>query len=144
MKNRLSYHTRLPFKNSVQIGFVHAAEALGIPRAVHSAILGHDLVVFLLGKEYLQSIGLPIVPEINQRLVFFTSNVQFQFHHDSVIVPAGRTETRFGAGLVALKGKMFERFAAGLCSAPEMWERLQSDGSPSTVLALIEPGQCSS
>jgi hypothetical protein len=101
-------------------------------------------VVFLLGKEYLQCIGLPIAPEINQRLVFFTSNVEFQFHHDAVIVPAGRNETRFGAGIVALKGKMFERFAAGLCSAPEMWGRLQSDRSPSTVLALIEPGQCDS
>jgi uncharacterized protein DUF6884 len=120
------------------------AEALGIPSAVSTAILGHDLVIFFLGKEYLQSIGLPIAPEISQRLVFFTSNVQFQFHPDAVIVPAGLNETRFGAGPVALKGKMFERFATGLCSAPAMCERLQCDRSRSTVLALIEAGQSKS
>lgn len=116
------------------------AEALGIPNAVRNACLSQHLVVFLLGKKYLWSISLPIAPEINQRLVFFTSNLEFQFHPDSVIVPAGRNETRFGAGLVALKGKMFERFAAGLCSDSEVGERLQFELSPSTVLALIEEG----
>jgi hypothetical protein len=120
------------------------AEALGIPQAVRNSCLGHDLAVFLLGKEYLHSTDLPIAPQNNQRLVFFTSNVDFEFHPDTVIVPAGRKETRFGAGLVALKGKMFERFSAGLCDAPEMWESLQSDLSASTVLTLIEAGQMKS
>jgi hypothetical protein len=71
-----------------------------------------------LGRNIYRASVCPIAPEINQQLVFFTSNVEFQFHHDAVIVPAGRNETRFGAGLVALKGKMFERFAPELCSAP--------------------------
>jgi hypothetical protein len=117
------------------------ANRLGIPSAVRKAIVGFDVVVFLLGKEYLVSIHPPLCPEVNQRFVFFTSNVQFPFDPNSVIVPAGRKETRFGAGLMTLKGKMFERFALGLCSAPEMWNKLVFDNSAATVLALIEGGQ---
>jgi hypothetical protein len=117
------------------------SKALGIPVAVRNAVLGYDVVVFLLGKEYLSSIDPAIAPEAKPRFLFFTSNVQFPFHPNSILVPAGLSEIRFGAGLAALKGKMFERFAVGLCGAPEMWDKLLSDKSPSTVLALIVSGQ---
>lgn len=117
------------------------SEMLGIPRDVRRKIVEYELVCFLLGMEYLISVNLPLAPSGNQRLIFFTSKAQLPFHPDSVIVPAGRNETRFGAGLVALKGKMFERFARGLCSAPEMWAKVHADQTPSTVLALIGNGQ---
>jgi hypothetical protein len=42
---------------------------------------------------------------------------------------------------MTLKGRMFERLASGLCSAPEMWNKLVSDNSTATVLTLIEAGQ---
>jgi hypothetical protein len=116
------------------------SEILGIPTAVCKAVVGFDVVLFLLGKEYLASIHPPLSPDINQRLIFFTSNAELPFHPDSTIVPAGRKETRFGAGVMTLKGKMFERLASGLCNAPEMWGGLVSDNSPATVLALIEAG----
>jgi hypothetical protein len=117
------------------------ATRLGIPAAVREAVIGFDVVLFLLGKEYLISIQPPLCPEINQRFVFFTSNVELPFCPNSTIVPAGRKETRFGAGVMTLKGKMFERLASGLCTAPEMWDKLVSDNSAATVLALIEAGQ---
>ncbi len=117
------------------------AKRLGIPAAVRKAVIGFDAVLFLLGKEYLISIHLPLFPGVNQRFIFFTSNVQLPFHPHSIIVPAGHTETRFGAGVMTLKGKMFERFASGLCSAPEKWSELASDNSSATMLALIEAGQ---
>jgi hypothetical protein len=44
------------------------------------------------------------------------------------------------AGVMTLKGKMFERLASGLCNAPEVWGRLVSDNSSATVLSLIEAG----
>jgi hypothetical protein len=116
-------------------------EALGIPTAVRSTVVGFDVVVFLLGKEYLVSIHPPLSSEVDQRLIFFTSNADLPFHPNSVLVPAGRKETRFGAGVMTLKGKMFERFASGLCGAHEMWDRLVSDNSSATALALIEAGQ---
>jgi hypothetical protein len=114
---------------------------LGIPSAVRNAVGGFDVVLFLLGKEYLVSIHPPLFPDTNPRLIFLTSNAELPFHPNSVVVPAGRKETRFGAGVMTLKGKMFERLASGLCSAPEMWDRLVSDDSAATVLSLIEAGQ---
>jgi hypothetical protein len=117
------------------------SERLGIPTAMRNAVVGFDVVLFLLGKEYLFSIHPPLSPDINQRLIFFTSNAEIPFHPNSTIIPAGRKETRFGAGVMTLKGKMFERLATGLCSAPERWDRLVSDNSPATVLSLIEAGQ---
>jgi hypothetical protein len=117
------------------------SETLGIPTAVRKTVVGHDVVLFLLGKEYLVSIHPPLSPDINQRLIFFTSKAELPFHPNSTIIAAGRKETRFGAGVMTLKGKMFERLASGLCGAPEMLDKLLSDNSPATVLALIEAGQ---
>jgi hypothetical protein len=129
------------FQRQGSKSILERSKALGIPVAVRNAVLGYDVAVFLLGKEYLSSIDPAIAPEAKQRFLFFTSIVQFPFHPNSIIVPAGLSETRFGAGLAALKGKMFERFAVGLCGAPEMWDKLLSDKSPSTVLELIETGR---
>jgi hypothetical protein len=117
------------------------SERLGIPTAMRSAVVGFDVVLFLLGKEYLVSIHPPLSPDINQRLIFFTSNAELPFHPNSTIIPAGRKETRFGAGVMTLKGKMFERLATGLCNTPERWDKLVSDNSTSTMMSLIEAGQ---
>ncbi len=117
------------------------AQRLGIPQAVRKAVQGFDAIVFLLGKEYLLSTHPPLVPDRNQRFVFFTSNLRTPFAPDSALVPAGRSETRFGAGTVALKGKMFELFAHGLCENPEMWTHVLADKTPATVLNLIEAGR---
>jgi hypothetical protein len=117
------------------------SKTLGIANAVRKAAVGRDVVLFLLGKEYLVSIQPPLFPYIDQRLIFFTSNAQLPFHPNSTIVPAGRKGPRFGAGVMTLKGKMFERLACGLCSASEMWDRLVSDDSGATALALIEARQ---
>ena len=35
---------------------------------------------------------------------------------------------------------MFERFAFGLCGAPEMWDKLLSGDAENTIQALIEDG----
>lgn len=114
---------------------------LGIPTAMRKAIVGYDVVVFLLGKEYLISTQPPLAPEPNQRLVFFTSDLKLPFNPNSIRIPAGPMETRFGAGITALKGKMFELFALGLCGAPEMWDKLISGNAEHTVQALIENGR---
>lgn len=117
------------------------ARRLGIPEQLRAAVQGYECVMFLLGKQYLLSISLPLRPVHRERLVFFTSDAQLPFDPSSIIVPAGRAETHFGAGTVALKGKMFEHFAVGLCRCPEMWDSVCSDGTPGTVLKLIETGQ---
>ena len=69
------------------------AQRLGIPSAVREAVVGYDVVLFLLGKEYLLSTYPPLAPELHQRFVFFTSNIELPFDPKSLIVPAGRKET---------------------------------------------------
>jgi hypothetical protein len=116
------------------------ARRLGIPEALRAAVHGYECVIFLLGKEYLHSISPLPCPAHGQRFVFFTSQFQLPFDPNLTIVPAGRAETRFGAGLISLKGKMFEHLAVELCRRPEMWEKICSDETPTTILNLIEMG----
>src|ERR1035437_8863083 len=113
---------------------------LGIPTAIREAVIGYDAVMFLLAKNYLISTHPPLTPGLKQRFIFLTSEVGPSFHPNSVIVPAGLKETRFGAGTMTLKGKMFELLAHGLCRAPEMWDKLLSDNTERTALALIADG----
>ena len=114
---------------------------LGIPTAIRKAVIGYDAVMFLLGKNYLISTHPPLAPATKQRFIFLTSEVGPAFHSNSTIVPAGPKEVRFGAGITAVKGKMFELLALGLCRAPEMWANLLSDNSEGAVQALIAAGQ---
>ena len=60
----------------------------------------------------------------------------------TVVVPAGLGEThRYGAGLVFLKGRMFDLFAAGLAQEGEgVWGDLLVDGTPGTFLRMAEKG----
>jgi hypothetical protein len=117
------------------------SDRLGIPTAMRKAVIGYDAAIFLLGKNYLISTHPPLVPDLEQRFVFLTSEAGPAFHSNSTIVPAGPKEVRFGAGIMALKGKMFELLALGLCSAPEMWAKLLSDSTACAALTLIEAGQ---
>jgi hypothetical protein len=117
------------------------AQRLGIPQALQHAVRGFEAVIFLLGKEYLLSTLPPVTPCATQRLIFLTSNTNLPFHPSSTFVPAGLEETRFGAGLVALKGKMFELFACGLCRRPEAWSEVLTDPTAETFLRLVEAGR---
>jgi hypothetical protein len=119
------------------------AESLGIPQAIRESVRGFEAVIFLLGKEYLLSTDPPLVPDRNQRFIFFTSNRHLPFHPNSTVVPAGKNETKFGAGIVALKGKLFELFAYGLCASPAMWTQVLTDKTRGCVFNLIEAGRSS-
>ena len=128
------------FQNKGLAQIRYRARQLGIPEAVQSAVLGHDCVMFLLGKEYLHAIAPLPLPAPGQRFVFFVSNFQLPFNPNLTVVPAGLAEVRFGAGLISVKGKMFEYLAAELCRRPEMWGKVCSDETPTTILNLIEMG----
>lgn len=117
------------------------AQRLGIPQALRQAIRDFESVIFLLGKEYLLSTHPPVVPGENQRLIFLAPNAKLPFHPNATVVPAGLEETRFGAGLVALKGKMFELFAYGLSGRPEAWREVLFDPTAETFLRLVEAGR---
>ena len=107
------------------MGLVEArawAGRLEIPEDVRRLIKGHLLVILLLGGRYLDVIDPPLVPEPPQRLVFLAKPSFFPtlVQPGVTAVPAGKTEaTRWGAGLVALKGRMFLLFALGLARMGE-------------------------
>ncbi len=118
------------------------AQRLGIPQALQRAIRNFEVVIFLLGKEYLIAVHpSSLVPVPNPRLIFLAPNAKLPFHPDATIVPAGLEETRFGAGLVALKGKMFELFAYGLCGRRDAWNDVLTDPTAETFLRLVEAGR---
>jgi hypothetical protein len=117
------------------------AQRLGIPQTLRQAIRDFEAVIFLLGREYLLSTQPPVVPGLNQRLIFLAPNAKLPFSPNATVVPAGLEETRFGAGLVALKGKMFELFAHGLCGRPETWNEVLTDPTAETFLRLVDAGR---
>jgi hypothetical protein len=118
------------------------AQKLGIPQTLQQAIRDFEAVIFLLGKEYLIAVHpSSLVPVPNQRLVFLASYAKLPVHPNVTVVPAGLEQTRFGAGLVALKGKMFELFAHGLCGRPEAWNEVLTDPTDRTFQRLVEAGR---
>jgi hypothetical protein len=139
-RNLVPYESTFQHKRPSWIS--ERAQRLGIPQALRQAIRDFEVVIFLLGKEYLIALHpSSLVPVPIQRLIFLAPNTSLPFHPDATIVPAGLEETRFGAGLVALKGKMFELFAYGLCGRPEAWNEVLTDPTAETFLRLVEAGR---
>ena len=59
----------------------------------------------------------------------------------AVVVPAGISEaTAFGAGLVALKGRMFELFASALIGDPALFDAVLSDSSNKSFISALKAG----
>ena len=112
---------------------------LGVPSDVRAALEDFDVVIFLLGSDYLDAIDPPIAARDGQRLVFLAKRSESSRLAGAgvVTVPAGQSETRYGAGYVALKGKMFERFAEALAGRSGLLEEIKADRSPSTFLNAL-------
>jgi hypothetical protein len=112
------------------------ARQLGAPQAVREAASDADLAVFLLGSRYLDAIEPPIAAQGGQRLIFLAkpSEATRLAGQGVVTVPAGKDQVRYGAGLVAFKGKMFELWAKAVANTPRLLEETRSDRTPATFL----------
>jgi hypothetical protein len=115
------------------------ARHLGVPSNVRAALKDLEVAIFLLGSRYLDAIDPPIAARNGQRLVFLAkpSESSRLAGPGVVTVPAGKSETRYGAGLVALKGKMFELFARALAQRRELLGDIKADHSPATFLNAL-------
>ena len=115
------------------------ARRLDVPRDVRTALEEVEVAIFLLGSRYLDAIDPPIAARNGQRLIFLAAPPESSrlAGPGVVTVPAGIPETRFGSGLVALKGKMFELFAEALARRPELFGEIKVDGSPATFLNAL-------
>ena len=94
----------------------------------------------LLGGDYLTALEPPLVAGDTQRLVYLARPGERRVTPDSVVVPAGKAEAiRYGAGLVALKGRMLELIGAAVARAGmRALEQIRADSTSATVVALLQ------
>lgn len=115
--------------------------ALNIPLMTSRLLSKYQVVFFLLGKEYLSSLGIPSTPEPGQKFVYFGTAIErFRLPRTQVIVlPAAQEEaTRYGgAGVTGIKGRMFDLFAKGMVDHPERWNIFIEDRTANTLLDVM-------
>lgn len=114
---------------------------LGLAQAVRAEICGYGIVFVLLGSAYLAAIDPPLPAALGQRIVYFAKpDEQALARAGEVLVPAGRHETRrYGAGLVALKGRMLEMLGAAVTSGGlGLLEAVRADPTSATVLRALD------
>jgi hypothetical protein len=120
------------------------ARQLGIAHTLRNVIRGWPLVFFLLGDVYLRAVEPPIKAQAGQRLVFLCKAglSQSLIGPGSSIVSLGLNESRrFGAGYVALKGRLFELFAHSLAREGEsLFARICTDETEATFMKAVERG----
>lgn len=116
------------------------ARHLNVPNDVRAALQGTDLAIILLGSDYLDAIDPPIKTLDGQRLVYLAKpDESYRLSGAGVVtVPAGQAQTKYGAGYVALKGKMFELFADTLAARPDLLHDIKADPSPASFLRAID------
>jgi hypothetical protein len=116
------------------------ARRLGVAESIRRAIQGYDLVFVLLGSDYLDAIDPPLTGTNGQRLVFFAPLKEAKRIGMGTLVPAGPDEgTRFGAGLIALKGRMLELLgSAVLTEGASLLDQIAADQSPKPILAALD------
>lgn len=120
------------------------ADHLGVAGAVRKACGQIPLVIFLLGARYLEAIRPPVEAGVGQRLVFLARPAETDrlSGDGAVVVPAGAREaSRYGDGLVALKGKMFRLFASGVARAGDgLLAEVMEDSTPGSFIRAMQLG----
>jgi hypothetical protein len=113
---------------------------LGIPAEARAMLPGHDVVFVLLGSDYLTSLVPPLFPSGEQRLVAFAKSSEKRIASTCVVIPAGKAETRrWGAGYVALKGRMLELIGTAVRrDGTQVLERIKADPTPTTVIEILD------
>lgn len=99
-----------------------------ITETLKERIKGYDLVFFLLGDKYLQSIEWPLAINNNQKFVFFAGEssksrvlIQDNYH----LMAIGEAEAkRFRFGLIGIKGFLFSKLLSQVASQSYAWEEI--------------------
>jgi hypothetical protein len=92
------------------------AQRLGIPQSIQTLLAqDYDCAFFLLGEEYISSIGLSFASDPAFPCVFLASrslHKKIPAHFPYIYVCIGQSEaTSFGSALISLKGLLFKYFA---------------------------------
>jgi hypothetical protein len=101
----------------------------------------YQIVFFLLGKEYLASLDCPLELAPDQKFIYFGSGPErFRLPDgNNIIIPAAHKEaSRYGgAGVTAIKGRMFDLLAHGISANPKLWGSIVADRTANTIMDVM-------
>ncbi|TCP53887.1 tRNA-guanine family transglycosylase [Tumebacillus sp. BK434] len=105
------------------------SKQLAITETMQERIENYDLIFFLLGDKYLQSIEWPLKIRDNQKLIFFageSSKKRIQFQKGHHMMAIGTKEAKeFGSGLIRIKGHLFSQLLTFLMEHPDVsWDHI--------------------
>lgn len=117
------------------------SQHLRINDAVATAVADYDLVLFLLGQNYLRALNLPVPSREDQAFVFLASNGGASritgIRARTAIVPLTNAEAkRYRYGIIGLKGYLTKRFLEFAAQYPELINELHEE--PSSFLHLLD------
>lgn len=95
------------------------SDFLKITDSLNKNIQGKDLIIFLLGKKYLQAINFKSLNLVDKRLVFFTSD-DIPLSNYVRINCSVKEAKEFGCGLISLKGFLFKLLCNELVKNPNL------------------------
>jgi hypothetical protein len=109
---------------------------LGIASSIQENLRGFSIVFFLLGKEYLKSVHSPIVPSVDQKLVFFAPPGAQLPTRNPILIPT----ISAGSGNIAIKGRSFKWLAIGMAITAARSSYLAAD-TAEKINMMIEIGR---
>ena len=116
------------------------ARHIGAPDGIRARLSGHDLVLVLLGSSYLDAVDPPPPADDGQRVIYFAKAAERLrlTRTDGVLVLAGAAEsTRYGMGLIGLKGRMLELFAQAVArQGRSLVEAVYADRTGAVITAI--------
>ncbi len=118
------------------------ARQIGAADSIRTRLPGHDLVIVLLGSLYLEAVDPPLPAVGGQRVIYFAKAAERGrlTRTGGVLVLAGaRESTRYGMGLIGLKGRMLELFAQAVThEGQSVVDAVCADGAGSIMTAILQ------
>lgn len=116
------------------------ARKQGITTKLQSRIMNYDLVFFLLGDKYLQSVEWPLTITSDQKLIFFageSSKSKVLVEENYYLMSIGEKEAKkFRCGLIGIKGDLFAKLLVAICNDKiDLWDQISA--RPELVRELI-------
>lgn len=120
------------------------SKQLGIHEALNARIKSYDIVIFLLGENYLKSALLPLQSRPDQSFIFLASGgsaaVLPEHAAKQAVLPlVNKDARRFGYGMVGLKGFLFHQLARAVAEDPEVLHDWHAD--PQSAITYLENWQ---
>ena len=118
------------------------ARQIGAADGIRKGLPGSDLVMVLLGSSYLEAMDPPLPAVPGQRIVYFAKAAERErlTSAGGVFVAAGAAEsTRYGMGIIGLKGRMLELFAQAVArDGHPVVDSVCADGTGTAMAEILK------